>query len=114
MSAVAVAEKRNTRRRPVSACNLRSGHGECVARLVTRLVVLLAAYDEESLSVVYITPDGGLYIEPSDSRQANWLRANAESSHVGTYNTALDPEDLEDSICQRLAEIDQLGQGGAT
>lgn len=109
----AIKQHRNTRRRPVPACNLRAGHGECVARLVTRLVVLLAAYDEASLAAVYITPDGGLYIEPSDSRQANWLRANAESSHVGTYSVALDPEDFEDSICQRLAEIDQLGQGGA-
>lgn len=99
---------RGTRRKPTPTCNLLAGRGECVSHLVARLVVLIAAYDDAGQALVFVTPDGGLYIEPAESRTANWLRANAGASLVGTYTTAVDPALLEDDICTRLVEINAL------
>lgn len=92
--------------RPATVCHLAgTSPGEVVARLVARLVTVVAGQDEKGFALVAVGQDGALHVEPASSTVAQWLRLYCTEAIVGTYSPEPSAGDIEDDLCARLAEI---------
>lgn len=81
--------------------------GEMVASLIIRLVEATARESLKAQAFVAIDEDGGLIIEAAESSRAEWVGKHFSRWVVGTYGLDAAPEQIEDDLCLRLAEVKQ-------